>query len=177
MIAEPSIERIPLTVTVVLLAIVFVPEVPRVRLLKVVVVPIPWFPDPPKTTVPVPGLKREPVPLHADDDTEFTFSTAVLSASAPAVSAMFPLNVCVSPAPRLRVPPAPLIVSVAPVTPPVNIALPPVFVIETAPVVVKLPRFWIAVVPARVTVELPTFHGVAFPLLKSPWKVRPKPAV
>ena len=48
-----------------------------------------------------------------------------------------PVNVCVSPVPRLSVPPFPLIVNPFPFTLFVNVALPPVFVIETVPVVVN----------------------------------------
>ena len=53
--------------------------------------------------------------------------------SVPNVLVQVPLKVWVNPAPRLRVPPDPFIVSAAPFTAPVRVAVPPDLVIETAP--------------------------------------------
>ena len=90
----------------------------------------------------------------------------------PAVSVMSPEKVCVRLVPKFSVPPDPLIVSAAPLTAPVKVAVPPVFVMETAPVVVNPAMLWAELVPATTMGELPAVNVPA--LTKSPWKVRPK---
>ena len=92
--------------------------------------------------------------------------------SVPLLLVQFPVKVCTRPAPRFRVPPSPLVVRDPPLTFPVRVAVPAVFIMVTVPVVVKSSIFWAAVVPSMITVELP---AVKVPeLIKSPSKVNPK---
>jgi len=132
--------------TVMLLLIVFSPPPEKVTLLKVVeVADKVWFPAPPKTTVLVSATKFEPVPFHAEVETEFTFNVLDPPFKVPAVSEIFPEKVCVRPLPRLNVPPAPLIVSAPALTLLVKVAVPPVFVMDTVPVVVNPEMDWLTV--------------------------------
>ena len=116
---------------------VFVPDPAKVRMLNVVADAERVWAAPPKLTVPVPALKLLPVPPHAVALVLFSLSVLVSPFKVPAVRVTSPVNVCVKPVPKSSVPPVPLIVSPAPPTLPVNVAVPPVFVIETNPVVVK----------------------------------------
>ncbi len=96
------------------------------------------------------------------------FSVLELPRSAPLVLVQAPVKVCVKPAPRFRVPPEPLNVKAPPLTLPVNVAVPAVLVMDTVPVVVKLPMLCVAV-PAIVTPPEPL---VVPPLLiRLPFKV------
>jgi len=119
------------------------------------------------------GVKVPPVPENNVPD---AVKLTILEppSSVPLVLVQVPLKEWVNPVPRLNVPPVPFMVSPAPLILPVKVATPEVLVIDTRPVVVKLPIFCVAVVPERVTAEFPIFHEAPFPLIKSPWKVRPK---
>ena len=86
--------------------------------------------------------------------------------SVPAVLVSVPVNVCVNPAPRFSVPPEPLIVNAPPLTLPVNVAVPAVFVIDTVPVVVKPSMFCADAVPVNVMAALPAVNVPLF--MKSP---------
>ena len=111
-------------------------------------------PAAPNITVLAPCVKRVPVPFQAVAVAEFTFTVLVLPFSVPAVSVISPVKVCVRAAPRSSVPPVPLIVSAAPLIFPETVAVPPVLVMLTGPVVVKPPMVW-AAVPVIVTPPVP----------------------
>ena len=85
----------------------------------------------------------------------------------PAVRVHVPVKVWVSPTPRSIVPPVPLMVSAAPLTFPVNVAVPAVFVIETVPVVVNAPMLCatepVMVTPPVVPLTVPPLF-IRFPL-------------
>ena len=151
---------------------VFVPEPVKVTLLKVVAEAASvWFP-PPKLTVPVPGVKRDPVPFQAVAVVLFSLRVLELALSVPAVSVTSPENVWVKLEPKFKIPPpGPLTVNPPPVTFPVKVAVPVVFVMETSPEVEKLPIFCVAAVPVIVTAPVPL---VKVPeLIKSLLKVKP----
>jgi len=82
------------------------------------------------------------------------------------------VNEWVKPEPRFRVPPAPLIVRVVPpVKFPVNVAVPPVFVIDTGPEVLNAPILW-SDVPVRINPPAtPELCIVAPLLIRFPLKV------
>ena len=65
------------------------------------------------------------------------FRVLVFPRSVPAVRVHAPVKVWTNPVPRSSVPPEPFKVKPAPPMLPANTAVPPVFVIETSPVVVK----------------------------------------
>ena len=135
-----------------------------------------WSLFPPKTTVPVLATKLVPDPTHEPEaEVLAEFSLRILDPpfNIPEVSVTVPSMVWVNPAPRLRTPPFPFIVSPVPFTLPVRVAAPEVFVIETAPRVVKPEIFWVEVVPVIATTEVPAVK-VPPKLMKSPWKVKPK---
>ena len=75
--------------------------------------------------------------------------------SVPAESATAPLNVCARAVPRLKVPPVPLMVRPPPLTGPVKVTIPAVFVIETGPVVVNPDILCVDALPANVTPPVP----------------------
>ena len=112
-----------------------------------------------------------PVPFQAVAVDEFAFNVLLPPLSVPVVSVTSPVNVCVKPTPKFKVPPAPLIVNGPPLTFPVKVATPPVLVIKTVPVVVNAPILWVAV-PVIVTPPVP----LAVPplLTKFPFKVSKK---
>jgi len=124
-------------------------------------------------TVPVPGVKVPPVLVVVPPITR----VLELPRRAPVVRVQDPEKVWVSPAPRSNVPPDPFNVKPAPPTFPVNIAVPPVLIIETSPVVLNPPMFWVAVVPPKLTGAVPASHAVALLLMKSPSNVIALPAV
>ena len=107
-------------------------------------------PAAPKFTVPDAGANTLPIPFHAVALTLFSLSVLLPPFSDPAVKVISPVKVCVNALPRFKVPPIPLMVSAAPFTFPVKVAVPPVLDIETVPVVVKEPILWVAV-PEMVT--------------------------
>ncbi len=109
-------------------------------------------------TVPVPAVNVPPVPLKL----ELRFSVLDPPLSVPFVLVHIPVNVCVSPAPRFKVPPFPFIVNAPPFTLPINVAVPAVFVIETVPVVVKPSMLCANVVPLITIGDAP---AVNVPLL------------
>ena len=76
----------------------------------------------------------------------------------PAVKAMLPVKVLVNPVPRLSVPPVPLTIRLAPFTLPVKVAVPPVLVIETNPVVAKPAILWVVMAPVITMGELPAVN-------------------
>ena len=159
-VAVPSMERTPFTVTP---EMVLSPLPDKVRLLYVspatVCAPFALY-----STVPVLDVKVPPVPLTVP----LIFKVLEPPFKVPLVRVQL-VKVCVNPVPRLSVPPAPLIVRPLPPTLPVNVAVPPVLVIVTVPVVVNLPMFWSAV-PLIVMFEA---LAANVPLLvKSPPKVR-----
>lgn len=112
---------------------------------------------PPKTTVLVPAVKFAPVPPQAVVLVAFSLIMLEPPLSVPAVRVTTPVNVCVKPAPRLSVPPAPLMVSAAPFTLPVNVAVPAVLVKVVVPVVVKPPIEFVTNVPEIVTPPEPEY--------------------
>jgi hypothetical protein len=113
----------------------------------------------------VSAVNVAPVPLALP----FIFNVLELPRSAPLVLVHVPLNVCVKLVPRSSVPPTPLMVSPAPFTLPVNVAVPAVFVIDTVPVVVK-PTMLCSAVPVIIIAALPQLMGspllTKLPLLK-----------
>ena len=116
------------------------PEPARVRLLKIVVVLMVWSLFPPKTTVPLFAWKLVPDPTHDPEAKELVeFSLRMLDPpfNIPEVSVIVPEMVWVNPTPRFRVPPDPIMVRPVEFALPVKVAIPEVFVIETAPRVVK----------------------------------------
>ena len=125
-------------------------------------------------TVPVFAVNVPPVP-------ETTVPGAVKlivpdpPSRVPAVRVQVPLNVCVNPLPRFSVPLVPLMVRPTPVTGPVNVATPAVFVIETGPVVVKPAILCVEAFPESVTppdplVNIPALAPVPL-IVKSPPRV------
>ena len=114
------------------------------------------------STVPVPAVNVPPDPLTLPP----ILSKLDPPFSVPLVLVHVPVKTCVKDVPRLRVPPLPLIVSPVPLILPSNVAMPPVFVIETVPVVVNPPMFCVRVVPVIVIAELPAVNVPAF--IKSP---------
>ena len=86
---------------------VFMPEFEKVRLLKVVAVPvIVWLPAAPKFTVPVAALNTDPVPFQAVRLIAFSLRILDPPFKVPAVRVVTPVKVWVKPAPRFNVPPA-----------------------------------------------------------------------
>jgi len=79
---------------------------------------------------------------------------AVPPSRVPAVLVQVPENVCDNPLPRLSVPPVPLMVSPTPVTAPVKVATPLLFVMETVPEVVNPEMDWFTA-PASVIPPVP----------------------
>ena len=117
--------------------------------------------------MPVEGVK---VPPDPETTVGATVKLRVLDAPSrvPAVLVQVPEKVWIHPAPRFRVPPFPLIVRPPPLTGPVRVAMAPVLVIETTPVVEK-PAILCVPVPLIVTGEA---LAVIVPLLtKFPPKV------
>jgi len=98
------------------------------------------------------------------------FNVLELPRSVPLENVQAPVNVCVNPAPRSRVPPDPLSVNAPPLTLSVSVAVPAVFVIDTAPVVVNPSILCAATVPVIVTPPEPLVNVPAF--IKSPSKVK-----
>ena len=142
---------------------VFVPELVNITLLKVVAVAaIVWSPAP-KTTVPVAGVKRDPVPFQAVPPGEFTWRVLFAPLRVPAVRVISPVNVWVNGVPesRVNVPPEPLMVSPAPETFPVKEATPPVLTIDTSPVVVKPAILWVPDPPILIADPLAVNDPVA----------------
>lgn len=128
---------------------VFVPVPAKVTTLNVVALTESVWAAPPKLTVPVPAVNSEPVPPQAVALVLFSFNVLDPPLSVPAESVTSPVNVWVKPEPRLSVPPTPLIVNPAPPTLPPKVAVPPVFVIDTRPVVVN-PAIACAALPLMV---------------------------
>ena len=87
----------------------------------------------------------------------------------PAVLVHVPEKVCVNPEPKFKVPPVPLIVNPAPFMFPVKVAVPPVFVMEIKPVVVKPFTDWLAVpesvIPPEPLVIVPLFTKLPVKLI------------
>ena len=117
------------------------------------------MPAPLYSIVPVPAVKVPPVPdkgvrLDKDILLEPPFNV-------PAVLVHTPEKVCVNPEPKFKVPPVPFMVKPAPFIFPVKVAVPPVFVMEIKPVVVKPPIDWLAVpdivIPPDPLVKVPLF--------------------
>ncbi len=163
-VAVPCIDSIPFTVVVVPVVIVFTPEAVKVTLLNVVVVFIVCA-TPPNTTVLVPGLNTEPVPVHAVALVVFTLMILELPFSVPAVRVTLPVNVCV-PEPMSMVPPEPLMVKATPLILPEIVAVPAVLVIDTVPVVVNPETVCVVALLAMIT---PPEPDVKVPLImKSP---------
>ena len=121
----------------------------------------------PAFAVNVPPVPAKPLP---------NFNTLEPPFKVPAVLVQVPVNVCVSPAPRLSVPPVPLIVSAPPFTLPVKVAVPAVLVIDTFPVVVK-PAMLPEVVPLSITLFAPKFKVPPPVLRRFPRMVRAPAAV
>ena len=93
----------------------------------------------------------------------------------PVLLVHVPEKVCVSPDPKTSVPPFPLIIRLAPLTFPVNVALPEVLVIDIRPVVVMPSMLCAPSVPANVILELPAcnpVNGLEAWQMKLPSKVR-----
>ena len=90
----------------------------------------------------------------------------------PAVLVQVPEKVWVNPLPKFNVPPDPLIVSPAPVTFPINVAVPDVLVMETRPVVVNPSILCVVIVPVITIGE--AFATKVPSLLKLPPRVKLK---
>ena len=116
------------------LANFFVPLPVKERLLNVVeVAPRVWPPCAPKLTFPVPGLKREPLPLHTEVPWPVRFRVLDPPFSEPAVRVTSPEKVWVRELPRFKVPPDPKIMRLVPLTFPRKVAIPPVLFITVLP--------------------------------------------
>ena len=137
--AVPSIERMPLTVTPV---VVFARLPDKVRLLYMTGATV-WAPALFHSTVPVPAVNVPTAPLTDPP----IFKVLEPPLRVPLVLVHVPVNVCVNPVPRFRVPPLPLIVRPAPLTLPAKVAVPAVLVMETVPVVVNPSMLCVAAVP------------------------------
>ena len=138
-------------------AIVLAPDAAKVKLLNVVVVLIVCA-TPPNTTVLVPALNTEPVPVQAVALVEFTLMVLEPPFMVPAVRVTFPVNVCV-PVPIFTVPPEPLMVKAAPLILPEIVAVPPVLVMDTVPVVVNPEMACVAALLAMVTPPEPDVNA------------------
>ena len=125
-----------LATMVVALDNVLFPEPEKARLKNEELAAMVWFPAAPKLTVPEAAVNTLPVPFQAVALTAFSLRELLPPFKLPAVSVTTPVKVCVSPTPMFNVPPVPLMVNPAPLVFPVNVAVPPVLVIETVPVVV-----------------------------------------
>ena len=117
------------------------------------------------STVPVPAVNVPAAPITLPP----IFKRLEPPFNVPFVLVHAPVNVCVKPEPRLRVPPIPLIVNPPPLTLPVNVAVPVVFVIDTKPVVLNPLMFCATMVFAITIGELPAVKVP--PFTKLPPKV------
>ena len=117
---------------------VLFPEFAKVKLLKVVAdADSVWFPAAVNLTVLVPAVKREPVPPQAVLLTELILIIQEPPFRVPIVRVTLE-KVWVSPTPKFKVPPDPLMVRpFAPKIAPVLVAVPPVLNILIKPEVVK----------------------------------------
>lgn len=122
-VADPSIDRMPLTVGIAVSDLTPDPE--KDKLLKMVEDPLmDWSPALPKLMVPVPALKV-PVRLQATPG-KLALSVLEPPFNVPAVIVIAPVKVWLRLVPRFRFPPAPFIVRPAPLIFPVNVVLPAV---------------------------------------------------
>ena len=95
----------------------------------------------------MPAINLDPVPFQAVALVAFSLRVLESPFKVPAERDTVPVKVCVNPTPKSSVPPFPNSVNPAAFTLLVNVAVPAVFVITTAPVVVKPAMLCATMVP------------------------------